>query len=290
MSRKQALADLVHMDAFATHSAAKWLNLQTALDPLPYQTQPLSSAHCMFKALSAFPRPLPPDFQMHPTPCPSCLNFTLCQNTNIVYQLIFWVFKREGELGWHRMCFCNPEHPFSVPHLPWGNTHLNSWCCRFWAMIFGKLKNRKRKLDEGICSLILSEAASEIPPWALSPINYLPKLEKINVLWQYTFPPASLGKGWRLACWKRATELHGERWCFTFRTIWNAFLWKLPPESTHVPSPAWRNLWKVLEQEDLPPCTGTLSSPATTVPYSSSPEPPTGYQKATTDSKLSPSC
>lgn len=52
----------------------------------------------------------------------------------------------------------------------------------------------------------LSEAGSEISPWALSPINDLPRLEKINVLWQHTFRPVSLGKGWWLACWKRATE------------------------------------------------------------------------------------
>lgn len=53
------------------------------------------------------------------------------------------------------MCSYNPEHPFSVLHLPWGNTHLNSWCSGFWARIFGKLKNRKRKVDEGIHNLIL---------------------------------------------------------------------------------------------------------------------------------------
>lgn len=78
------------------------------------------------------------------------------------------------------MCSCNPEHPFSVSHPPWGNSHLNSWCSR--ARIFDKLKNRKKKLDEGICSLILSEAGSEIPLWGLSCINDLLKLDKINML------------------------------------------------------------------------------------------------------------
>lgn len=72
------------------------------------------------------------------------------------------------------MFYCSPAHPFSAPHLPWDSLHLNNWCSGYWVKIFGKLENRERKLDEGVHSLLLSEAlniGSEISTRALSPIN-----------------------------------------------------------------------------------------------------------------------
>lgn len=146
-----------------------------------------------------------------------------------------------------------------------------------WARIFDKLKNRKRKLDEGICSLILSEAGSEIPPWGLSPINDLPKLEKINMLWQYTFPPASLGKGLGLTCWKRATEtnagkgggLHSEQFEMPF---YESFLLS-PPMFLSQPGEISGKYWS----RKICLLVQALSSPATTAPYPSSPELPTKY-------------
>lgn len=78
------------------------------------------------------------------------------------------------------------------------------------AVVFGQGYLASLKIGKGrwmrAYIISYSEAGSEIPIWALSPINDLPKLEKINMLWQHTFPPASLGKGWGLACWNRATD------------------------------------------------------------------------------------
>lgn len=151
---------------------------------------------------------------MQPTPLPFRCQLHTLQKYEHCLTGHTWGLKKEGAPGWHRVCYCNPEHPFSAPHLPWDNLHLNNQCSGYWVRIFGKLENRERKLDEGVHSLVLLEAlniGSEIPTWALNPIHCLPKLAKINIHWQQTFPPAPLGKGWRPAVWRRDMELMGEK-------------------------------------------------------------------------------
>ena len=165
--------------------------------------------------------------------------------------------------------------------MPWDNLHLNNQCSGYWVRIFGKLENKERKLDEGVHSLVLSEAlniGSEIPSWALSPINCLSKLAKINMRWQQTFPPASLGKGWGPACWRRdmgtnagkAAGLHAEPFEMPFFESFPLSPPMFLPRPGESSGKCWMRKICIFTQ-------GRLSSPATTVPYPSSPESPTRY-------------
>lgn len=225
--------------------------------------------------------PLPLHFQMQPTPLPFRCQLHTLQKYEHCLTGHTWGLKKEGAPGWHRVCDCNPEHPFSAPHLPWDNLHLNNQCSGYWVRIFGKLENRERKLDEGVHSLVLLEAlniGSEIPTWALNPINCFPKLAKINIHWQQTFRPASLGKGWRPADWRRdmvtnagkGAGLQSEPFEITFFKSFPL----IPPMFLPKPRESSGKCWNRKICLFTP---GRLSSPATTVPYLSSPELPTRY-------------
>lgn len=108
---------------------------------------------------------------------------------------------------------------------------------------------------------------SGIPAWALSPVNCLPKLAKIKMHWQQTFPPASLGKGWGPARWRtdmgtnagKGAGLRAE----PFETpFFESFPLSPPmflPEPGESSGKCWSRKIRLLAQ-------GRVSSPATTVP------------------------
>lgn len=144
------------------------------------------------------------------------------------------------------------------------------------AVVFGQGYLASLKIGKGrwvrVYIISYSEAGSEIPIWALSPINDLPKLEKINMLWQHTFPPASLGKGWRLACWKRATEtnagkgggLHSEQFEMPF---FESFLLSPPmflPHPGEISGKCWSTKICLLVQALSPP--QQIQSPTPALP------------------------
>lgn len=179
------------------------------------------------------------------------------------------------------MCRCNAEHPYSAPHLPWHNLHLNNQCSGYWVRMFGKLENRERKVDEDVHSLLLSETlnfGSETPTWALRPTNCLLKLAKTNMQWQQICPSASLGKGWGPACWRKhmwtnvekGAGLHAEPFEMPFFECFPLS----PP--TFLPK-SEESSGKCRSRKICLLTWGKLYSSATTAPYHSFPEPPTRF-------------